>query len=232
MRTRLSPPVDRERLTALGLEGHRQAPIDAAFAASIEQALAALERLVPERAEMVLARIEGIVHVELEDGSRSGLSSTTFYDLRGVAFLTPNALRFVPPGVVFQEPCAHALADNLAHEALHQELMAAIDRVEHVKPPEVGRMPVSIRPSWRGAEWGIEQVLQAAYVYTRLGPFRSAAAVDGSLPSDARAAFGEATRSGGLCADELIAGLRAHGARLTERGRKLVEQLANERAAG
>ncbi len=98
----------------------------------------------------------------------SSISSTTFYELPFISFITNAAFRTIAPAVVFPANYGYALFENLYHESLHQQLIITLccsTEGLFKRPPGSN---YSIHIPWRNINWTLEHSLQAAYVYIHL----------------------------------------------------------------
>lgn len=87
--------------------------------------------------------------------------------------MTETALFHIAPATIFPKKSIYALAENLYHESIHQELsfklLSSDIFIEDFEPAT----SVKIEIPWRKTVWEVDRVLHAAYVYWRLIPMRS-----------------------------------------------------------
>ena len=103
-------------------------------------------------------------------------ASTSFYELRSVAFVSQLGFHYIPPECLTKDISVYALFDNIFHEALHQHLINELydsDEDEEIENYNYRIQGDSIFVEWRQAEWASEHAFQAAYVYRNLWFFRA-----------------------------------------------------------
>ena len=87
-------------------------------------------------------------------------------------FVTPKALRHIPPNSVLARDSRYALRENLFHEALHQELAASLLHEDFLAQDYWSSDAQKVPVPWRGGAWEPDRVLHAVYVYLHLLPMR------------------------------------------------------------
>jgi hypothetical protein len=117
------------------------------------------------------------------------VTSVAIPGLPHCTFLSHKALRHIPPQEIFPVASPYALAENLYHEALHQELSATLRWLPSFDGYSAHDLPTLIDIPWRGAKWPHDRVLHAAWIYARLIPFRKLALADEALDPEVRASI-------------------------------------------
>lgn len=115
-------------------------------------------------------------------------ASTTFGSPRGVTYLTQLAKKYIPPHTVLPEREVYALAENLFHESLHQELFQRIESGNFLKKNTRGKDGPLIPIPWRNSQWHLEHAVHTLYVYQNLRRLRDLmpASVDRSIALEAK----------------------------------------------
>ena len=160
-----------------------------------------------------------LIWVQVIDKSKPTqlFSSTTFHTPLGVTFLTDLSLRYIPPDVVFSSTSCFALAENLYHEALHQQLYHFIDNHEVLHPSVRGEKGGDIFIPWRNVHWKLEHALHAYYVYVHIARLRAMA--------DAHFELHRATRGANDAVEQLASSIDAFKECFLQDGRKLLVTL-------
>ncbi len=104
-----------------------------------------------------------------EDEPALLLTSVAMPMLPHCTILSVKSLRHIPAKHVYEGASLYALAENLYHEALHQQLSATLI---FGRPLSLKRESTVIQIPWRDAEWKIDRVLHAAWVYKNLQQLR------------------------------------------------------------
>jgi hypothetical protein len=163
-------------VSELPLAGHRAATRVHALNAKTVKVLENLQDSDPGRSKQIEDWTSLIVWVERNPGSNATLlTSSTFPLLPHCTFLSQKALRHVPPNSVFSRDSNYALKENLFHEALHQELAAALLHRQILSEDYWADNSERVAVPWRGASWEPDRVLHAVYVYATLLPMRAEA---------------------------------------------------------
>lgn len=132
--------------------------------------------------------------------NQSALTSSTFPSLPHCTFLTTKALRHLPPLNIADDDQDYCLAENLYHEALHQQLSTTFALSDCVSANYDCAGAVRIEVPWRGQQWEPDRVVHAVYVYAHLIRLRSIALTVEVGPK----AFLESALSGGFEALEFL----------------------------
>jgi hypothetical protein len=154
--------------------------------------------------------IESVVVIRPAHPDSPIVSSTSFAEYPGVAFLARCSARFVPPACVADRDQAWMTADNLLHEAIHQYLFELAREEGTVGLfARLRRVDSSVAMPWRDAPWSLEQAYHGHQVYLSLAHFRRKVVVD---PSSANAGIvRQAAAAAAICAQELASGLAGAG---------------------
>lgn len=168
-------------------------------------------RTVKESVRVVVTLGDGR---NLADGA--GFSSTSFGEQPGHIYLSSSAQAYLPPSTCLSALSDYALAENLYHEALHQELF----RVWRSAPLTITAENKScIYVPWRQTEWTVSHAMQAAYVYSHLHRTRRELAKEHTKQWDSLA---DQAR---LAAEILTRALAAKERSLTVRGRLVLRRM-------
>lgn len=199
-----------ERLFArLPLDGH--VPLDVpGLAEWLREAMDALRAVDPDAATFTQAWCSLVVWVA-PDAARppkAVLTSVAVPTLPHCTFLSVKSLRHIPARHVHEGASLYALAENLYHEALHQQLSASLVFADHeASPIALNRTRVTI--PWRdGAAWRLDRVVHAAWVYAHLQRLRLRALSSGSVVTDERRLVEQAAAESAPKLDYLLAELR------------------------
>jgi len=86
--------------------------------------------------------------------------------------LSVKSLRHIPANHVYEGASTYALAENIFHEALHQQLSASlVFGVKIMDDAETAKLQ-SIHIPWRNSSWEIDRVIHATWVYSNLQRLR------------------------------------------------------------
>jgi hypothetical protein len=97
--------------------------------ALVDQALSWLDGHALQAARLIRAETKSVIWLDPIDlKSKSVFASTTFFEDLGTTYLTPLAQRYVPPQTFFSKNSIYPLAENLFHEATHQEIYSLMDQ--------------------------------------------------------------------------------------------------------
>lgn len=164
------------------------------------------------------------------EGDGSGVPLLTSSSLPLVphcSFITDKALRHIPPDTVFDDDSVYALAENLFHESLHQQLSASILVDDLFVTGYDSHHAERTRVPWRGSDWEPDRVLHATFVYSNLLPMRREAL---ARLSDSKGTLRNALRDGErayLFLSERLSGLERY---LSPRGLEFAARLRARRA--
>lgn len=117
-----------------------------------------------------------IVWLECDTSSgHTSLTSSTFPLLPHCTFVTAKALRHIPPLNIHDSNSIYCLAENIYHEALHQELSSTFLMSDYINPDYNAESCERIAVPWRGQSWQPDRIVHAAYVYLHLVTLRKLA---------------------------------------------------------
>ncbi len=103
------------------------------------------------------------------------LTSVAIPSFPHCSFMSVKALRHIPARHVFDGASIYALAENIYHESLHQQLNASlIFDVKTTTFAEESKLKKAHIP-WRNVYWELDRVLHAAWVYSGLQILREQA---------------------------------------------------------
>lgn len=111
------------------------------------------------------------------------LTSVAIPSLPHCSFFSVKALRHIPARHVFDGASLYALAENIYHESLHQQLNASLIFDEKTKVFSEESKLNKVHIPWRDVHWELDRVLHAAWVYSGLQLFRENA-LESSLLED------------------------------------------------
>jgi len=149
----------------------------------IQDALEVLQQLNPPCCDLVAKYVSSINWVDVYPGSGEQLlTSSSFPATRGEVFISKKATRHIPPDIVLDEGCSYFLAENLYHEALHQELNGLLLDRNYLASSYNAEVAARIDVPWRGQMWQPDRIVHALYVYRHLVPLRQAASSSNLAP--------------------------------------------------
>ena len=162
-------------ICALPLDGHRLSSTSN-HVSFIREALNYLRDFFPIFHRKVMEWTSLVVWLELSPFVTTTLiTSSTFPHFPHCTFLSDKALRHIPPNSVGEGELLYAFAENLFHEALHQELTNTLVFADILKPEYQSSGAKKIDVSWRQQRWEPDRVFHAAYVYAHLLKMRQRA---------------------------------------------------------
>lgn len=160
----------------LPLQGHQVSANTMLNLGYIESGLQSLYLLDETKLAFVAEWTSMIVWVERSSAFAGQLlTSSTFPNFPHCTFLSLKSLQHIPPNNVLGFPSDYALAENLYHEALHQELAAWLLHQPVLSDNYHSRETDKIAVPWRGGAWEPDRVFHAIYVYSHLIPLRQMA---------------------------------------------------------
>jgi len=161
---------------SLGLEGHL--PLEVPGMCSwTAAALETLKELDHEALSFVQQWCSMILWVapNAEDKPETVLTSVAVPTLPHCTILSVKSLRHIPADHVYEGASTYALAENIFHEALHQQLSACLVFGAKIMSDAEDAKLQPIHIPWRNASWEIDRVIHAAWVYTNLQRLRKRA---------------------------------------------------------
>lgn len=170
---RCDAPGTEDMLGIVGLEWCKVVDPVSSDLKILETALATLPELTPEGADLVKKFLNQVVWVAPKSQG-SIFSSTSFYELPGHIFFTRLFSRHIAPDVVFSAPVVYAVQENLYHEAIHQQLIAAMEQEDILHRRLVEQERPKIYAAWRDQNWDLEHAIQAFAVYEKVMGLRAA----------------------------------------------------------
>ena len=214
--------------TVLPLEGHRLARPVERHEQFLAHALRLLNGLDGPFSESVHDYLSMLIWLEESEASVESFTSSSFPALPHCAFMTDKALRDIPPDTILPEDSPWALAENLYHESLHQQLSATILQEDILSDAYDARSAPKISVPWRSTDWEIDRAFHALYVYSRLLPMREQYARSRDLDPLAAFYIAEAIQKGRAALRYLAEALRAFDCCFTDTGKGLVTQIVSE----
>lgn len=103
------------------------------------------------------------------------LTSVAIPTLPHCTILSVKSLRHIPAKHVYEGASTYALAENIFHEALHQQLSASLLFGAKLMTDADAANVRSVLIPWRNASWEIDRVIHAAWVYSNLQKLRKRA---------------------------------------------------------
>lgn len=100
------------------------------------------------------------------------LTSVAVPTLPHCTILSVKSLRHIPANHVYEGASTYALAENIFHEALHQQLSASLVFGAGIMSDAENAKLQPIHIPWRNTSWEIDRVIHAAWVYTNLQRLR------------------------------------------------------------
>jgi len=211
--------------TVLPLPGYRIAAATERREALLASALDVLAGLADPVIDSVRAYLGLVVWLEPSAPDAPPITSSSFPALPHCGFLTDGAACQLAPDTVLREDRPWALAENLYHESLHQELSATILQEDVFSDAFAAGSAPRIRVPWRRTEWELDRVLHAVYVYSRLLPLRRHHLRRSDLaPADVRG-LSEAFQKGAAALAHLSHALKEAGPYLTRTGEELMAEI-------
>ncbi len=110
-----------------------------------------------------------------ENKPETVLTSVAVPTLPHCTILSVKSLRHIPADHVYEGASMYALAENIFHEALHQQLSASLVFGAEIMSDAIDKEIQPIHIPWRNTSWEIDRVLHAAWVYTNLQRLRKRA---------------------------------------------------------
>ncbi len=166
-------PFSQRLFNQLPLKGH--IPLDVpGLTAWIQKAFKLLSTLDPSSACFVRDWCSLVVWVapDVSLPPDTLLTSVAIPTLPHCTLLSVKSLRHIPAKHIYEGASLYALAENLYHEALHQQLSATLI----FGPPLLRKskscsLPIIDIP-WRNARWELDRVLHATWVYGNIQRLR------------------------------------------------------------
>ena len=139
---------------------------------------------------------------------KSIFASCTLADERGTTFLTPLALRYLPPHSVIEHGHPYPLAENLIHESIHQQLYEEFEQGEILSESARGESGPKIQIDWRSTVWTLEKSFHACVVYRNAERLRKIA--NRYSDQEVGQSLSDATLSAKNAADTLSSQIKEH----------------------
>lgn len=153
----------------LPLRGYQPSPDRERLNASAARALDIFRKRDDPRLETILSWTSLLVWLaRVAKIEESSLTSSSFPAVPHCTFLTPQALRHIPPNNTFAHESEYALRENLFHEALHQKLAATFLHLDVLAGNYSASTAPKIAIPWRKMGWEPDRVVHAVYVYTSI----------------------------------------------------------------
>ncbi|MGE0762963.1 MAG: hypothetical protein AB7N80_06770 [Bdellovibrionales bacterium] len=174
---RLIQPDLENGLAQLPLPSHRLSVAHDAHLDLIGEAWAHLHQVEPAIAAYAQRHIRFVFWMELRReywGEDERITSASFPNWPGCVFISNKALVHIPPNTLFSAPSTWALAENLYHEAIHQEINQSILRGEILSDDFDARTAPKVHITWRKHQenrnqfWELDRCYHAAGVYAGL----------------------------------------------------------------
>ena len=132
--------------------------------------------------DLFLKFTKNIAFVDLKKdylGKDTTITSSSFPLLPLTVFLSPKALKHIPPNTVSDMPSYRLLAENLLHEAIHQQVNLTLVEKDIFCAEYSSELSPKIQIEWRKKQgikrnqaWELDRVLHAITVYVNLVKFR------------------------------------------------------------
>jgi hypothetical protein len=223
----------------LPLPGHVARPWPAEVREAVAAALAHIAAVHPGLVPLVRTFLRNLVWLEAGGDGAAGeplITSLSLPTLPFTAFVSRKALVHIPPGTVATAGSPRLLAENLAHEAVHQLVNTSLlsqdllaDDYDAASSP---RIPIHWRFSQgiaRNMYWELDRVLHAIAVYVALLSWRCDEL--GSGPAGENRWFAAALREAIPAVDYLVERIGEHAGRFTARGQALLGALGRDARA-
>lgn len=156
------------------------------------------------------------------------LTSVAIPVLPHCVIVSVKSLRHIPAKHVYEGGSIYALAENLYHEALHQQLTSTLifgpPFMAHGKDHSKERVSIP----WRDTSWEIDRVLHASWVYVRLQSFRQKVLQTNALSGPERQFLSDAYEQSQDQVSFLSNALNSRAASLSTEGQSLVESILCE----
>jgi hypothetical protein len=166
----------------LPVQSHRLAPPADDRRRTIQLALGQLNAIHPDSANLLQHYVSNIVWLELDPEHRKEndqITSSSFPVLPWTIFVSDKARHHIPPNTVADEPSYRFFAENIFHEAVHQQVNALLLSTDIFVPDYDSSTCPKIEIAWRfnqGVErnqyWELDRTFHAAAVYIELCGFR------------------------------------------------------------
>jgi len=151
----------------LPVDGHRAVALSGRRQDSLNRALMQLSALDDSAYAIdIVADFIGVLLWATSDGP--GITSSSFPQLPHLTMITDQVLRILLPNTLTESDSTWALAEDLVHEALHQQLSVTL--LEH--DVFTGDYDAATGPRlniyWRDETWTLDRALHALHVYNGL----------------------------------------------------------------
>ena len=153
------------------------------------------------------------------------LTSASYPALPFATFISDLAIKHIAPVEFITIPKSFALAENLFHESLHQELTILLLSNNIMSNNFNANKQLGIHIPWRNTYWAIDRVLHATYVYSNLIPFREKAA-DNEKGKIAKRLYNSA-KEGKNILYLLSLSLHQNSYLFSSEGKKLIDSIVN-----
>ena len=212
-------------MNCLPLNGHRLSTKPSRLKL-INEALDLLDSYFPYAHCKVFDWTSLMIWLELSPYVKASLvTSSTFPHFPHCTFLSDKALRHIPPNSISDVSQIYSLAENIFHEALHQELSSALVFCDILTQQYKSSKARAIKVPWRRQYWEPDRVLHAVYVYTNLLLLRHDALSYNFMSKDQRSWLALAQADGEEALKYLLLKLEQRGDVFTERGRDAVDRM-------
>lgn len=158
---------------SLPLQGHTPLEVPG-MCDWIHSALAVLEILDSKALAFIKQWCSMILWVapDANTAPKTLLTSVAIPTLPHCTILSVKSLRHIPAKHVYEGASTYALAENIFHEALHQQLSASLVFGSKLMCDADAANLSSVHIPWRNASWEIDRVIHAAWVYSNLQKLR------------------------------------------------------------
>jgi len=172
----------------------------------------------------IVANFIGMLVWVKSDGP-GGITSSSFPQLPHLTMITDRVLHILLPNTPTGAESTWALAEDLVHEALHQQLSVTI--LEHdvfTADYEAATGP-KIKIQWRDETWTLDRALHALHVYNGIVRLRREALRGSVLFDDERLLVEQALPEANSAVAFLRQALQQHSRFFTDNGRELVNAI-------
>lgn len=216
-----------ERLfSSLPLAGHLPLEVPG-MCRWVESALESLQELDKEAIKFVRQWCSLILWVSpnAENPPDAVLTSVAVPILPHCTILSVKSLRHIPANHVYEGASTYALAENIFHEALHQQLSASLVFGEKITDDAESSSLQKIYIPWRNTFWELDRVIHAAWVYSNLQRLRGRALSKPEIFGLELEVVKDAERESRPKLDYLRSTLESEKGRISSSSSKLIEQV-------
>jgi hypothetical protein len=154
-----------------------------------------------------------------------GLTSSSFPQLPHLSLITDHVLRILLPNTLTESDSTWALAEDLVHEALHQQLSATMLEHDVFTDNYDAATGPRIKIYWRDETWTLDRAVHALHVYSGVVRLRNEALQGSVLSDDDRRLVEQALPGARSAMAFLRDAVPKHAHFFTDQGRALLTEI-------